>query len=47
LQRLQATGMVDERPRSGRPHKATHREDRQIARCARRNHFATFGVMYL
>ena len=39
---LQATGIVDERPRSGRPHKTTPRVVRLIARCARRNRFATW-----
>ena len=39
MQHLQTTGMVDERPRSG-PAKL-HLEDRLIARCARRNRFAT------
>ena len=33
IQRLQAAGMVDERPRSGMPRKTTPREDRLIARC--------------
>ena len=41
MQRLQATGMVDEHPRSGRPRKTTPREDTIIVRCTRRNHFAT------
>ena len=41
MQRLQATGMVGELPRSDSPCKATPREDRIIARCARRNRFAT------
>ena len=39
---LQATGIVDERPRSGRPRKATPRGVRLIARCARRNRFPTW-----
>jgi len=33
--------MVDERSRSDRSRKTTRREDRPIARYARRNHFAT------
>jgi len=41
MQRLQATGMVGECPRFGRPHKTTPREERLIAGCARRNRFAT------
>jgi transposase len=41
MQRLQATGMVDECPRSGKPRKSTPREDTLIARCARRNRFST------
>jgi len=55
MQRLVSTGMVDERPRSGRPLKSTPREDRLTARRASRNRFATsarildeliFGVTY-
>ena len=41
MERLQETGMVDWRPRSGRPLKTTHRNDRLIALCVRRNHFST------
>jgi hypothetical protein len=41
MQCLQATGMVDDRARSGRPRKSTHREDRLIAWCAWRNRFNT------
>ena len=41
VQCLQATEMVDERPRSDRPRKCTHREDMLIARGARRNRFDT------
>ena len=41
IQRVQATGMINEPPRSDRPRKTTHREDRLIAQCARRNRFAT------
>jgi len=29
MQRLQATGMVEERQRSDSPHKTTHREERK------------------
>ena len=43
MQRLQATVMVDERPRFDRSRKTTPREDRLIARCARRNLFATYA----
>ena len=32
MQRLQSTGIVDERARSGKPLKTTHREDRIISR---------------
>jgi predicted ArsR family transcriptional regulator len=39
MQCLQATGMVDERPRSGRARKTTLREDRLIAGCVGRNRF--------
>jgi len=55
MQRLQATGMVDERPQSGRPRKTTYREDMLIVRYARSG-FATsarfrdewkYGIMYL
>ena len=38
---LQATGIVDEHPRSDRAQKTTPREDRLKARCARRNCLAT------
>jgi len=41
VQRLPATAKVDERPRSGRPRKATPREDRLIGRYVRRNRFTT------
>jgi len=41
MKRLQANGMVDEGPRSGRPLKTTHREERLIAGSARRNRFTT------
>jgi transposase len=41
VQRLQVIGIVYERSRSGRPRKTTPRENRLIARCARRNRFAT------
>ena len=42
MQRLQATGVVDERPRSGRPRKkTTPRENRIVARWATRTRFAT------
>ena len=41
MQCLQATGMVYERPRSCRSSKTTPREQRLIARCASRIHFAT------
>ena len=34
IERLQATGMVDESPRSGRPRKIISIEDRLIIRCA-------------
>ena len=56
MQRLQATGMVDERPQSGKPRKTTYREDRLIVRYARISRFATsarfrdewkYGIMYL
>jgi len=56
MQPLQATVMVDEHPQSGRPCKAKPREDRLMARCARRNRFSisarirgelNFGVIYL
>jgi len=41
MHRLQATGMVDEHSQSCRARKTTPREDRLIARCARRNCLAT------
>ena len=41
VQRLQVIGIVYERSRSGRSRKTTPRENRLIARCARRNRFAT------
>jgi len=41
MQRLQSTRTVDGLPRSGRPRKATPREHRVIAPCARKNRFAT------
>jgi transposase len=39
MQRLEATGMVDEHPRYRRRRKTTPIEDRLIARCARKNRF--------
>ena len=39
MQRLQATGIVDERPRSDRPHKTKRRDDRLISRFATRTRF--------
>jgi hypothetical protein len=44
MQRLQATGIVDERPRSDRPHKTKRRDDRLISRLLRE---LALGVMYL
>ena len=41
MQHLQVTGVVDDCHRSSKPRRTTFREDRQIVRCARRNHFAT------
>ena len=41
MQHLQATGKVDENPRSGMPLNTTPREDRLIARYARINRCAT------
>jgi len=41
MQRLEATGMVDERPRYSRRRKTAPIEDKLIARCARRNRFPT------
>ena len=41
MQRLEATGMVDERPRYSRRRKTAPIEDRLIAQCARRNRFPT------
>jgi transposase len=41
MQRLEATGMVDEHPRYRRRRKTTPIEDRLIARCARKNRFPT------
>ena len=41
MQRLQETGMADGRPRSVRFRNTTPKEDRLIARCARRNRFDT------
>ena len=38
---LQATGMVDEHPRSGRPHKTTPRGDIVVDRFTRKHRFAT------
>ena len=43
MQRLQTTGVV-ERPRSGRPRKTTHTEDRLIARCTRIYRIATSDI---
>ena len=43
MDRFQATGTVEDRPRSGRPRKTTPREDRLIARRARRDNFTTAG----
>ena len=37
IDRFQATGTVEDRPRSGRPRKTTPREKRLIARGARRD----------
>ena len=39
MQSLEATGIVDERPRSGRPHKTKRKDDRRIFRCAMRARF--------
>lgn len=41
MQHLKAIAMDDERPRSGRSSKTTHRENMLLARGARRNRFAT------
>ena len=41
MQRVQATGMIDERPRSGMACKTIRRNDRLIDRRARRNRLAT------
>jgi len=41
MQRLEATGMVDERPRYSRRRKTAPIEDRLISWCARRNRFPT------
>ena len=43
MHRFQVTGTVDDRSRSGRPRKTTPREDRLIARRARRDNFTTAG----
>ena len=43
MQRLQTTGMVDERRRSGRQ-ASLHLKDRLLARCPRRNRFATLDL---
>ena len=39
LNRFQQTGNVADRPRSGRPHKITPREDRFLTTSSRRNRF--------
>ena len=41
MERLPTTGMIGERLRSGTSRKTTPRDDRLIARYARRNRFAT------
>ena len=41
MQCLQATEMVDERPRFDRPRKTTHRDNMLVARFVRRNRFTT------
>jgi len=41
MQCLQATEMVDERPRSDRPRKTTPRDNMLVARFVRRNRFTT------
>ena len=43
MDRFKATGTVEDRPRSGRPRKTTPKEDRLIARRARRDNFTMAG----
>ena len=45
MQRFRQTGNVTDRPRAGRPHKMTTREDRLISRRARQRPFSTVGAL--
>jgi transposase len=45
IQRFRQTGNVTDRPRAGRPRKATPREDRLISRRARQRPFSTAGAL--
>jgi hypothetical protein len=47
IERLQATGMVDESPRSGRPRKTISIEDRLIIRCAQISFFLYILIFLL
>jgi transposase len=45
MQRFRQTGNVTDRPRAGRPRKATPREDRLISRRTRQRPFSTAGAL--
>jgi transposase len=45
MQRFRQTGNVTDRPRAGKPHKTTPREDRLISRRARQRPFSTAGAL--
>ena len=45
MQRFRQTGNVTDRPRAGRPRKATPREERLISRRARQRPFSTAGAL--
>ena len=45
LQRFRQTGNVTDRPRAGRPHNTTTREDRLISRLAQQRPFSTAGAL--
>ena len=45
LNRFQQTGNIADRPRSGRPHKTTPREDRFLTTSSRRNRFRKLGCL--
>ena len=45
MQLFRQTGNVTDRPRAGRPHKTTPREDRLISTRARQRPFSTVGAL--